>query len=456
MRGRVLRLAFAVLGAALAAALAVTLAGCTTSQTPDTGTQTPATAEPIKIGAIVSLTGTYAGLGDPEKKTIEMEVKRINDAGGVNGRPIEVIIEDDATDEAKAVAAASKLIEQDEVIAIIGATGSGQTMAVRGDVDRAGIPQVSMAGATAITANFDPLVFATPWSNTIVAPFELADMKANGITKVGLITDTGGFGKDGREVFMAEAKKAGVEVVSDQTFNPGDTDMTAQLTNMKGSDADALVMWTAGKEAATIVKNAKELDLKMPVYGSHGNARREFIEGAGDAAEGMKFAAGKVLIPEAYGEGTEGFKVASDFIARYEAANGDAPSTFAGHAYDALYLIVEAAKRVQGDLTPAALRDEIEKTQGFVGIGGTFNFSSTDHNGLTQGDLTTYEIKGFHPLPGRADARPGSHIGLTMDGRALYRLEDSVWTSVRRAVSCRRLRGDSPGCLSFCSSPSPA
>ena len=392
MRGRVLRLAFAVLEAALAAALAVTLVGCASSTTQKPA-EKPATAEPIKIGAIVSLTGTYAGLGDPEKKTIEMEVKRINDAGGVNGRPIEVIIEDDATDDAKAVAAASKLIEQDKVIAIIGATGSSQTMAVRGDVNRAGIPQVSMAGATAITANFDPLVFQTPWSNTIVVPFEIADMKANGIKKVGLITDTGGFGKDGREVFTAEAKKAGIEIVSDQTFNAGDTDMTAQLTNIKGSNADALVMWTAGKEAATVVKNAKELGLTIPVYGSHGNARKEFIEGAGDAAEGMKFGAGKVLIPEAYGEGTEGFKVASDFISRYQTAYGAAPSTFAGHAYDALYLITEAAKRVQGDLTPAALRDEIEKTQGFVGIGGTFNFSPTDHNGLTQNDLTMYKIQ---------------------------------------------------------------
>jgi len=384
-------LAFAVLEAALAAALAVTLVGCGSNEQQPAEEQ--ASAEPIKIGAIVSLTGTYAGLGDPEKKTIEMEVKRINDAGGINGRPVEVIFEDDATDEAKAVAAASKLIEQDGVIAIIGATGSGQTMAVRGDIDRAAIPQVSMAGATAITANFDPLVFQTPWSNTIVVPFEIADMKKNGITKVGLITDTGGFGKDGREVFLAQAEKAGIEVVSDQTFNPGDTDMTAQLTNIKGSDAQALVMWTAGKEAATVVKNAGELGLKVPVYGSHGNARTEFIEGAGDAAEGVKFAAGKILIPEAYGQGTDGYTVATDFVNRYQEAFGAAPSTFAGHAYDALYLITEAAKRISGEITPAALRDEIEKTAGFVGIGGTFNFSPTDHNGLTQDDLVMYEIK---------------------------------------------------------------
>ncbi|MBN2204217.1 MAG: ABC transporter substrate-binding protein [Thermoleophilia bacterium] len=391
MRGRTLKLSMAVLTAALAVSLAVSLAVMTAACGEEEAAEG---GEPLKIGAIVSLTGTYAGLGEPEKNVIEMEVARINEDGGVNGRPVEVIIEDDATDEAKAVAAASKLIEQDGVVAIIGATGTGQTMAPRGDVQRAGIPQVSMAGGTVITSPVDPLVFATPWSNLIVVPFTLEHIKAQGITKIGLITDSGGFGKDGQAVIAAVAPEVGVEVVSDQTFNPGDTDMTAQLTKIKNSDAEAVVFWTAGAEAAIIVKNAVDLGIDLPLFGSHGIARREFIDGAGAAAEGVKFAAGKVLIPEAYGEGTEAYTVATDFIDRYTAAYGQAPSTFAGHAYDALYLVVEAARRIDGEITPEALRDEIEATSGWVGIGGTFTFSPDDHNGMTVGDLTMYEIAG--------------------------------------------------------------
>ena len=187
-------------------------------------------------------------------------------------------------------------------------------MAVRGDVQRAGIPQVSMAGGTVITNPVDSLVFATPWSNTIVVPFTLEYMKGQGITKIGLITDSGGFGKDGQAVFAAEAPKAGIEIVADETLNPGDTDMTAQLTKIKNSDAQAIVMWTAGKEAAIIAKNAKDLGIDLPIYGSHGIARQEFIDGAGDAAEGVKLAAGKVLAPELYGEGSEAATVATDFI----------------------------------------------------------------------------------------------------------------------------------------------
>ncbi len=396
MRGRTLRLAFGVLEAALAAALAVTLVGCTAtkSTTSETQTSKAASGEPIKIGAIVSLTGTYAGLGEPEKNAIEMEVKRINEAGGINGRPIEVIIEDDGTDNTKAVSAATKLIDQDKVVAIIGATGTGQSMAIRNEIDRAGIPQVSMAGGNAITGQFDKLVFQTPWSNAIVVPYTLEYLKKQGITKIGLISDSGGFGKDGQAIIVKEAPSYGITVVADETFNPGDADMTAQLTKIKNSGAEAVVMWTAGKEAAIVAKNAKDLGLTIPLYGSHGNARLEFIQGAGAAAEGVRIAAGHVLMPETYGTETPEYKTATAFIDNYETAYGQPPSTFAGHAYDALYLITNAAKSISGEITPASLRDAIEKTKAFAGIGGSFNYSATDHSGLTEKDLTMYEIKG--------------------------------------------------------------
>jgi branched-chain amino acid transport system substrate-binding protein len=373
-----------------AVALVLALAGCAGKKVE----QPPAkeTKAPIKIGAVVSLTGTYAGLGTPEKQTIEMEVKRINDAGGVDGAPIEVIFEDDATDEAKAVSAVAKLIEQDKVVAIIGTSGSGQSMAMGGDIERAGIPQVSMAGATAITNPVRPLVFATPWSNKIVVPFTLDKLKAQGVTKIGLITDAGGFGKDGKKVVGEEAPKFGMKIVSDQTFNPGDTDMSAQLTKIKESGADVILMWTAGKEAAIIAKNREALGIKIPLVGSHGIARKEFIDGAGPAANGVKFAAGKILIPESWGKDTEQYKVATDFKSRFQAAYNAAPSTFAGHAYDALHLVVAALKANGGDTDSAKLRDAIEATKGFVGIGGVFNMSPTDHNGLAQSDLNMYEI----------------------------------------------------------------
>jgi len=353
-----------------------------------------ATGDPYRIGAVLSLSGPYAGLGEPEKNALMMEVDRINAAGGVNGHPIEVIIEDDATDEAQTVSATTKLIEQDEVLAVIGATGTGQSMAMRGDIQRAGVPQVSLGGGTVITGEFDPLVFQTPWSNTLVVPYLLGYLQDQGVTKIGLISDSGGFGKDGIANIEGMVGEYGIEIVANETFNAGDTDMTAQLTKVKGSDAEALVMWTAGSEAAIVLQNADQLQMGIPVYGSHGNARIELVEGAGEAAEGFVFPAGKILMPEAYGEGTDGFEVATSFVDDYTEAYGEAPSTFAGHAYDGLYLVVEAMKTLDEGFTSEDLRDAIEATSGFVGIGGTFSFSAEDHNGLVENDLVLYKVVG--------------------------------------------------------------
>jgi len=380
--------------AALALALVLTLAMVGCQQGGEETTDLKPTEEPIKIGAVVSLTGPYAGLGGPEKNVIDMEVAKINAEGGINGRPIEVLIEDDGTDEKKAQAATAKLIDKEKVVALIGATGTGQTMAMRGDVDKAGIPQVSMAGGTVITQQFDKLVFQTPWSNTIVVPYTLKYLQGKGYKKVALIADNGGFGKDGIAVLKANLAKYGMTAVAEESFKPEDTDMTAQMTKIKNAKPDVIIMWTAGANSAVVLKNAEQLKIDIPIVGSHGNARMELVKGAGAAAEGFRFPAGKILLPDEYGTDSEEYKVAKSFVDEYTKKYGEAPSTFAGHAYDALYIIVDALKKLPADFTSAQLRDEIEKTKDFIGIGGTFNYSPTDHNGLKESDLVMYEVKG--------------------------------------------------------------
>ena len=383
-----------VVGVALAAALLLSVTACGSGSS-----STPTTTAPYKVGAILSLTGSYAGLGQPEQNTLKMEVKRINDAGGINGRTIEVVYEDDGTDTAKAVAAAAKLIDQDGVIAILGATGTGQSMAFRGDIDRAGISQISMAGGTAITATFDPLVYQTPWSNTIVVPFVMNKIKADGYTKVGLISDSGGYGKDGRDVILKTAKDLGIEVVSDQAFNLGDTDMSTQLTNIKKAGAQAILMWTAGAEAVTIAKNKEQLGITLPWYGGSGQARKEFPTGAGAAAEGFVFGTGKSLVPSTWGEGTKEFTVVSDFASRYKAVYGSDPDIFAGHAFDAMNILQDALKRAGSNPDGAKLNAAIEGTKDLIGFGGTYTYTPKDHNGLTTSDLALYKIQGGTWVP---------------------------------------------------------
>ncbi len=383
------RKALAIAMATVLCVAGLTLGGCSDESGSDSSG-----LEPYKIGVVVSLTGSYSGLGVPEKRAIELEAEMLNEAGGINGRMVELFFEDDATDAAKAAAAATSLIEREDVIAIIGATGTGQTMAMRTDIDRAAVPQVSMAGGSVVTADFDELVFQTPWPNRVVVPFTLKALAAKGITRIALISDSGGYGADGHDVVLASASAAGVEIVADETFNLGDTDMTAQLTKMRSQSPDAVLMWTAGSEAAIVAKNMQQLGLDVPLVGSPGNGRVEFLDGAGSAADGFSFAAGKILLPEAYGEGSEAFTVATEFIDRYTERYGTAPDIFAGHAYDAFLIIADALGRVDGDVTPAALRDAIEATDGLIGVGGTFSYSADDHNGLSETDLVMYRVDG--------------------------------------------------------------
>lgn len=369
--------------------------GCGPSGQSDVG---PGSAETIKIGAILSLTGTYAGLGAPEKNALELEVDRINDAGGIDGRLLEVIVEDDATDEAKAVAAATKLIEQDGVVAIIGATGTGQSMAIRGDIQRSQIPQVSMAGGTVITAEFDPWVFQTPWSNTIVVPFVLNAVRDAGHTRIAVLSDTGGYGKDGKPIIEANAEAAGLTIVANETFNPGDTDMSAQLTKVRSSDAQAVVLWTAGKEAAIIMKNAEGLGMlddasRVSFFGGSGQARREFASGAGSASDGFVFGTGRSLIPDNWGPISEQRTVVTEFAERYEERYGEQPDIFAGHAFDAIAIIENGLRAAGADASGVELRDAIESIDGLTGFGGVFSFSPTDHNGLSQEDLALYRFE---------------------------------------------------------------
>ena len=382
------------LGVVALLAMTVAVSGCASDDSVDTNGD----VEPIRIGAVLSLTGSYAGLGAPEKNAIEMEVAKINAEGGVNGRPIEVLIEDDATDAATAQAAVTKLVDQDGVVAILGATGTGQTMSMRADVIRTGVPQVSMAGGSVITDDLSEWVFQTPWPNRTVVPFTLKYLQEKGVTKVGILSDSGGYGQDGLAVTKAMASEYGVEIVAEESYNAGDADMTAQLTKLRAAGLESIWLWGAGSEAATVLKNWQDLSggtfVPYSLIGAPGNARVELIKGAGPAAEGFEFAAGRILLPESYGVDTEAYEVATDFVDRYEAEYGAKPDIFAGHAYDALHTVVEALKRLpEGDIDPAALRDEIEATSGFIGIGGTFNYSAEDHNGMTEDDLVIYRIQ---------------------------------------------------------------
>jgi len=365
--------------------------------------------KPLKVGAIFSVTGKASWLGDPEKKTVLMIVEDVNKAGGVNGFPLEVIVEDDEGLEPKAVNAAEKLINKDNALALIGPSVSGCSLAIKPICENAKIPNVSCAAAEAIVTPVEKskYVFKTPQLDSHVAVRILEEIKKMGIKKIGLLTDTLAFGQQGRKQLQTHAKAMGIEIVADETFGPADTDMTAQLKKIESSGAGAVVGWTIVPAQSIIPKNMKQLGMKPPLFLSHGFGNPKYIQAAGDAAEGIIFPAGRLLVVDALSTGHFQKKVLADYKAEYEKRYGPPVSTFGGHAYDALWIVINAmkAKKITPDMEVAKarglIRDGIEETKKWVGTAGIFNMSDKDHTGLDKdGSLEMlYVAKGGKIIP---------------------------------------------------------
>jgi branched-chain amino acid transport system substrate-binding protein len=354
-------------------------------------------AEPYKVGAVFAITGPAAWLGEPERNTVKMIQEQVNAQGGINGHPLEIIIEDTVGEEAKAVMAVQKLINRDNVLAIVGPTRSGTTMAVIPIIEKAEVPLVSCAAAEAIVNPVKKWVFKTPQKDSDAAIRIYEKMKEMNISKVAIITATEGFGMEGRKQLTQLAPKYGITIVADETYGPKDTDMTAQLTKIKGTDAQAIVNWSIVPGQATIIKNRKQLGMTIPLFQSHGFGNIKYARAAGDAADGVLFPAGRLLVADSLPDNHPQKALLEKYKSDYETKFKGDVSTFGGHAYDALTLVVAALRAVGPDR--AKIRDYIENTKNFVGTGGIFNYSAEDHTGLTKDAFEMITIKSGKFLP---------------------------------------------------------
>ena len=357
-------------------------------------TGTAVAQEPIKIGSFLSVTGPAAFLGDPEQKTLELYVEKINAAGGVLGRKLQLVAYDSAGNAEKARTFVKRLIEQDKVDVIVGGSTTGETMAVAPLVDAAQIPFISLAGAVVIIEPVQKWMFKTPHTDRMACEKIFIDMQARKFSKVALISGPGGFDKSMRGQCLGVAKKHGIEVVADETYGGGDTDMTAQLTKIKNTaGVQAVLNAGFGQGPAIVTKNYRQIGVSMPLYQSHGVASKEFIKLAGDAAEGVRLPAAALLVAESLPASDPQRAVVVSYKNEYESRFKSEVSTFGGHAYDGLYLVVEAMKKA-GSTDKAKVRDALEGVRGFMGTAGVFNMSASDHMGLDLSAFRMLEVKG--------------------------------------------------------------
>ena len=343
----------------------------------------------IKIGAVLSVTGSASFLGDPEKKTLEIYVNEINAKGGVNGQKLQLIVYDDAANADTARTFATRLVEEDKVVAVVGGSTTGSTLAMIPVFEEAQIPFISLAGAVQIIEPVRKWVFKTPHTDRMACEKIFADLKSRNLTNIALISGTDAFGKSMRDQCVAVASKAGITIVTEETYGPRDSDMTPQLTNIKNkAGVQAVVNPGFGQGPAIVTRNYKQLAITLPLYQSHGVASKQFIELAGPAAEGVRLPAAAILIADKLPANDPQKPVVVNYTKTYQDRTKQAVSTFGGHAYDGLMILVQAMERAKST-DAAKVRDEIEKTKGFIGTGGIVNMSPTDHMGL---DLSAFHM----------------------------------------------------------------
>lgn len=333
----------------------------------------------VKIGAIFSETGPASFLGYPEKLTAEMLIKKINAAGGINGYTFELIAHDTQGQEQRGISYLKKLIVKDGVLAIVGPSTTGVTLAVKRFASQYKTPLISCAASKTIVDPVDKYIFKTPQSDTHAVAAIYKDILKAGGKKVAILTAQNGFGKTGRDALIETAKEMGLDVVADEKFSDSDKNMTAQLSKIIEAKADAVVCWGVGPAPAIVARNAKQLGITN-LYMSHGVASKKFIELAGDAANGIKLPAGRIMVIDQLAENDKFKPVLTAYKNEFEKETGLAISAFGGYGYDSIMLFMAAFEKSGPDKDKLA--EELEKIKGFTGTTGEFNMSPTDHNGL--------------------------------------------------------------------------
>jgi branched-chain amino acid transport system substrate-binding protein len=338
-------------------------------------------AENIKLGALLAVTGPASFLGGPEARTLEMMVEQVNAKGGINGMKIDLLVKDTAGSPEKAISLAKQLLEEENVLAVIGPATSGETMAVKKIFEDAKTPLISCAAAEVIVNPLASWVFKTPQNDSLAATKIFMEMNKLGIKKIAVLVDNSGFGKAGKEQLQKIAPDYKIDIVEAEVYDAKATDLSAVVAKIKANpDVQGIINWSIVPAQSIVVKNIRQAGWQVPIFQSHGFGNIKYVEAAGAAAEGVIFPAGRLLMASLLPDGHPQKALLVQYVKDYEGKYKETASTFGGHAYDA-FLIFEKAVAA-GGTDKEKIREAIEGLKNLPGTGGIFNFSATDHNGL--------------------------------------------------------------------------
>jgi len=356
------------------------------------------TGEPYRIGFVAAITGGASFLGEPERDVAVMIQKQLEAAGPIVGpdgveHPIEVLIHDTESSGDVAIPVVKKLIDSEHIVALIGPTRSPVSMALIPVVQESEIAMISMASSSAIV---EPVaerkwVFKVAQSNKHTAPWQVEYAKAKGLIRIANVYVNNAYGEDGAAAIRATAADKGLDIVIEETFGASDTDMTAQITKIKASGAQAVLVTAVPPAAAIFTKQYRELGLDLPLIHNSGVAMQPFVDLAGAAADGAICPMGRLIAVDQLSDDDPQKAVLQQFVGDFKADYGKTPNHFSAHAWDSFQIVLQVLESLPSGLSieeqRAQLRDGVESLQGFVGADGTFNFSAEDHVGLSTSDV---------------------------------------------------------------------
>ena len=341
----------------------------------------PAAAQAYKLGAVLSLTGGASFIGEDQRSTLEMMTDALNAKGGINGRKVEMIIYDDASDPTKAVTALRRLHEQDNVAAVIGGGISGNVLAMIPFTEKARIPQLAPAASGKISQ--PPKEWVFQYCNTDVQSISLAlqFLKGRNINKIAMLADSTGYGVSGKEELERQAAPGkGFDVVAWETFGPADSDMTSQLARIKASGARAVIVWNATPASAIIVKNARQIGLDAIQIHSTAFQSTRMIQLSGEAIEGVFITGYKLPVVDQIPAGDPQKRVIVEYRDSFQKRFGKAPSAFGALVYDAFSSVTTIMATAGADRDK--IRAGLENLKGHLGAAGIYTTSPSDHNGF--------------------------------------------------------------------------
>lgn len=355
---------------------------------------------PLKIGVNLELTGPWAEVTKTLKNAMVLEVERINKAGGIQGRPLELLFEDNGFDVGRAAANMTKFTKDKEILLVIGPFEDNLQATTRAIAEREKITNIIICPSNPMVRELKQQWAFNIAQSDIIVTQKLVDLVlARKYKKVLVFHGAWPLAQSLAEYFKRLGEEKGIKVIlSPETHKPTDIDMTPQLTKIKPvlekEKVDAFYACTAGPPGPIIAKNLRALGIKTPILGTHAFGFGFILALGGEAMEGVEFPSAKPVVFDQLDENDPVKPINIDFDKRWRERYGTPSDQIAGYGHDTIGLIEDALKRIKGKITRASIREALENTKGFKGTHGIYHFSPTEHDGLSKKDLVFVRIEG--------------------------------------------------------------